>query len=41
MLCPDVMDEEAGMSTQRKRDSAEFKARMALEALKGHTTVKE
>jgi len=30
-----VMDEEEGMSTQRKRYSAEFKARMALEALKG------
>jgi len=29
------------MSTQRKRYSAEFKARMALEALKGHTTVNE
>ena len=41
MLCQDVMDEEAGLSTQRKRYSAEFKARMALEALKGHTTVTE
>ena len=26
------------MSTQRKRYSAEFKARVALEALKGHKT---
>jgi transposase-like protein len=41
MLCQDVMDEEEGMSTQRKRDSAEFKARMALEALKGQKTVHE
>ena len=29
------------MSTQRKRYSAEFKARMALEALKGDKTVNE
>ena len=29
------------MSTQRKRYSAEFKARVALEALKGHKTVNE
>jgi transposase-like protein len=29
------------MSTQRKRYSAEFKARVALEALKGHKTVHE
>ena len=35
------MDEEDRMSTQRKRYSAEFKARVALEALKGHTTVNE
>jgi hypothetical protein len=28
------------MSTQRKRYSAEFKARVALETLKGHKTVK-
>ena len=41
MLCQDVMDEEEGMSTQRKRYSAEFKARVALEALKGHKTVNE
>jgi transposase-like protein len=36
-----MMDEEEGMSTQRKRYSAEFKARVALEALKGHKTVNE
>src|SRR5919206_1838826 len=41
MLCQDVMDEEEGMSTQRKRYSAEFKARVALEALKGLKTVNE
>ena len=29
------------MSTQRKRYSAEFKARVALEAVKGHKTVNE
>ena len=29
------------MSTQRKRYSAEFKARVAPEALKGHKTVNE
>jgi transposase-like protein len=29
------------MSTQRKRYSADFKARVALEALKGHKTVNE
>ena len=29
------------MSTQRKRYSAEFKARVAFEALKGHKTVNE
>jgi transposase-like protein len=29
------------MSTQRKRYSAEFKARVALETLKGHQTVNE
>ena len=29
------------MSTQRKRYSAEFKARVALDALKGHKTVNE
>jgi transposase-like protein len=29
------------MATQRKRYSAEFKARVALEALKGHKTVNE
>ena len=29
------------MSTQRKRYSAEFEARVALEALKGHKTVNE
>ena len=29
------------MSTQRKRYSAEFKARVALEALKGHRTLNE
>ena len=41
MLCQEVIDEEAGMSTQRKRYSAEFKARVALEALKGLKTVNE
>ena len=29
------------MSTQRKRYSAEFKARVALDAVKGHKTVNE
>jgi transposase-like protein len=29
------------MSTQRKRYSAEFKARVAVDALKGHKTVNE
>jgi transposase-like protein len=33
--------EERGMSTQRKHYSAEFKARVALEALKGRKTVNE
>src|SRR4029450_4697960 len=33
--------EERGMSTQRKQYSAEFKARVALEALKGLKTVNE
>jgi putative transposase len=35
------MEEERRMSTQRKRYSAEFKARVALEALKGLKTVNE
>ena len=29
------------MSTERKRDSAEFKARVAVDAIKGHKTVNE
>ena len=29
------------MATQRKRDSAEFKARVACDAVKGHNTVNE
>ena len=29
------------MSTQRKRYSAEFKARVALDAIKGHKTINE
>src|SRR6266567_2648662 len=33
--------EERRMSTQRKRYSTEFKARVALEALKGQKTVNE
>jgi putative transposase len=35
------MEEERRMSTQRKRYSAEFKARVALEALTGLKTVNE
>jgi transposase-like protein len=35
------MAEEREMSTQRKRCSAEFKARVALEAIKGHKTLNE
>ena len=41
MLCQAAMEEEGGMAIQRKRYSAEFKARVALEALKGHKTVNE
>ena len=41
MLCQETTAEEGWMATQRKRYSAEFKARVALEALKGHTTVNE
>ena len=41
MLCQETIAEEGGMATQRKRYSAEFKARVALEALKGHKPVHE
>src|SRR5215212_1117230 len=41
MLCQATTAEEGWMATQRKRYSAEFKARVALEALKGHKTVNE
>jgi putative transposase len=44
MLCHGTSLEEVGrekMSTPRKRYSAEFKARVALDAIKGHTTVNE
>ena len=41
MLCQETTAEEGWMATQRKRYSAEFKARVALEALKGHQTVNE
>jgi putative transposase len=44
MLCHGTSIEEVGgekMSTQRKRYSAEFKARVALDAIKGHKTVNE
>ena len=44
MLCHGTSLEEVGrekMSTQRKRYSAEFKARVALDAIKGHKTVNE
>jgi transposase-like protein len=44
MLCPWESAEEVrrpAMSTQRKQYSAEFKARVALEALKGLKTVNE
>jgi hypothetical protein len=41
MLCQETIAEEGWMATQRKRYSAEFKARVALEALKGHKTVNE
>src|SRR2546425_853679 len=44
MLCPWETAREVrrrAMSTQRKQSSAEFKARVALEALKGLKTVNE
>jgi transposase-like protein len=44
MLCQCRIAEEGRreeMSTQRKRYSAEFKARVALDAVKGHNTVNE
>jgi transposase-like protein len=44
MLCQWRIVEEVRreeMSTQRKRDSAEFKARVALDAVNGHKTVNE
>jgi len=42
MLCQEEMELRRGaMSTQRKQYSAEFKARVALEALKGLKTVNE
>jgi len=40
MLCQEEMERRRGeMSTQRKQYSAELKARVALEALKGRNTV--
>jgi len=40
MLCQEEMEMRRGeMSTQRKQYSAECKARVALEALKGRNTV--
>jgi transposase-like protein len=39
MLCQETSAEEGWMATPRKRSSAEFKARVAWEALKGHKTV--
>ncbi len=42
MLCQEEMERRRGaMSTQRKQYSAQFKARVALEALKGLKTVNE
>src|SRR2546428_10638901 len=41
MLEQDAIDEERMDVAQRKRYSAEFKARVALEALKGQKTVNE
>src|SRR6266516_2268666 len=42
MLCQEERERRRGeMSTQRKQYSAEFKARVALEALKGLKTVHE
>jgi transposase-like protein len=42
MLCQEGLEmRRASMSTQRKQYSAEFKARVALEALKGLKTVNE
>src|SRR6266487_5526731 len=42
MLCQEERERRRGsMSTQRKQYSAEFKARVALEALKGLKTVNE
>src|SRR5712691_3040721 len=42
MLCQEEMELRRGeMSTQRKQYSAECKARVALEALKGRNTVNE
>jgi transposase-like protein len=41
MLRQDAIDEERMDVAQRKRYSAEFKARVALEALKGQKTVNE
>jgi hypothetical protein len=42
MLCQEEREIRSGsMSTQRKQDSAEFKARVALEALQGLKTVHE
>src|SRR5215471_73305 len=42
MLCQEARERRRGsMSTQRKQYSAEFKARVALEALKGLKTVNE
>ena len=41
MLGQDAIDEERMDVAQRKRYSAEFKARVALEALKGQKTVNE
>src|SRR5438270_12815099 len=42
MLCQEEMERRRGsMSTQRKQYSAEFKARVALEALTGLKTVNE
>src|SRR5712691_4127984 len=41
MLCPEERERRREMSTQRQQYSAEFKARVALEALKGLKTVNE
>ena len=40
-MCQNLSEREPTVKTQRNRYSADFKARLALEVLKGHRTLTE